>query len=334
MNIYVAMPVTREHIDTLKAACPEGSFIFAHVLGSADERCEKIAVEPNRESIMSADVIVGNVPVGILSDCTRLRLLQLNMAGSDAYAGRLPVGAKLANASGAYGLAISEHMLGMLLMLMKKLDIYRDNQNAELWRDEGCVTSIEGAVVLVVGLGDIGGEFAMRCKKLGAYCIGIRRSVAEKPAFADEMYTLGELDSLIPRADVIALALPNSEESRGLMNEERLLSMKRGSILLNVGRGNAVDTEALVRVLNSGHIKAGLDVTDPEPLPTGHPLWSCPGVMITPHISGYYHLKQTHDRIIEIAAANIKNLIEGKPILNAVDSATGYRQFDNRFSSR
>lgn len=90
--------------------------------------------------------------------------LQLNMAGSDAYAGKLPAGAELANASGAYGLAISEHMLGMLLVLMKKLDIYRDNQNKGLWRDEGNVESIENAKVLVVGLGDIGGEFALRCK--------------------------------------------------------------------------------------------------------------------------------------------------------------------------
>lgn len=107
--------------------------------------------------------------------------------------------------------------------------------------------------------------------------------------------------------------------------------MKRGAILLNVGRGNAVDTDAIVRVLNSGRIKAGLDVTDPEPLPQGHPLWNCPGALITPHISGYYHLKQTHDRIIEIAAANIRSLLDGKPILNAVDAETGYRKPDNRF---
>lgn len=331
MNIYVAMPVTQEHINTLKASCPEGNFEFARVLNGADERSAKDPFELNREMIKSADVVVGNIPVDILPECTRLKLLQLNMAGSDAYAGKLPAGAELANASGAYGLAISEHMLGMLLVLMKKLDVYRDNQNKGLWRDEGNVESIENAKVLVVGLGDIGGEFAMRCKKLGAYCIGIRRSKAAKPDFVNELHTLEALDNLLSDADVVALALPNSAESRGLMNEERLLKMKRGAILLNVGRGNAVDTDALVRVLNSGRIKAGLDVTDPEPLPQGHPLWNCPGALITPHISGYYHLKQTHDRIIEIAAANIRSLLDGKPILNAVDAETGYRKPDNRF---
>lgn len=164
MNIYVAMPVTQEHINTLKASCPEGNFEFARVLNGADERCAKDPFDLDREMIKAADVVVGNIPVDILPECTRLKLLQLNMAGSDAYAGKLPAGAELANASGAYGLAISEHMLGMLLMLMKKLDIYRDNQNKGLWRDEGNVESIENAKVLVVGLGDIGGEFAMRCK--------------------------------------------------------------------------------------------------------------------------------------------------------------------------
>lgn len=112
-------------------------------------------------------------------------------------------------------------MLGMLLMLMKKLDVYRDNQNKGLWRDEGNVESIENAKVLVVGLGDIGGEFALRCKKLGAYCIGIRRSKAAKPDFVNELHTLEALDNLLSDADVVALALPNSAESRGLMNEER-----------------------------------------------------------------------------------------------------------------
>ena len=193
MNIYVAMPVTQEHINTLKASCPEGNFEFARVLNGADERSAKDPFELDREMIKSADVVVGNIPVDILPECTRLKLLQLNMAGSDAYAGKLPAGAELANASGAYGLAISEHMLGMLLVLMKKLDVYRDNQNKGLWRDEGNVESIENAKVLVVGLGDIGGEFAMRCKKLGAYCIGIRRSKAAKPDFVDNVVPAEEV---------------------------------------------------------------------------------------------------------------------------------------------
>ena len=151
------------------------------------------------------------------------------------------------------------------------------------------------------------------------------------PEFMDEMHTLDELDSLLPSADVVALALPNSEASRHLMNEARLRSMKRGAILLNVGRGSAVDTDALVKVLNEGLITAGIDVTDPEPLPKEHPLWHCPGIIITPHISGYYHLRHTQDTIIEIAACNIENYMNGRPIRNLVDRITGYRAVENRY---
>lgn len=319
MNIIVAMPTLPEHELRLKSACPEGHFWFLQ---------DKM---PNERMLESADVIIGTVPIEKLMQCVNLKLMQLSMAGSDAFAGKLPNGAMLANASGAYGLAISEHMLGMLFMLMKKLYLYRDNQMKNLWEDEGEVFSIEGARVLTVGLGDIGGEFAKRCKLLGAYNIGIRRSVREKPEYMDEMHSLDELDRLLPMSDIVALALPNGAESKGLMNEDRLTKMRHGAILLNVGRGSAIDTNALVKVLNDGHILAGLDVTDPEPLPKEHPLWQCPGVVITPHISGYYHLRKTHDLIIEIAARNIENLISGRPIMNLVDSDTGYRKVENRF---
>lgn len=319
MNILVAMPTYEEHEIRLKKACPEAAFTFLH------------GNRPEREQLENAEIIIGNIPSGDLQYCRNLKFLQLSMAGSDTFAGKVPENILLANSSGAYGLAISEHMLGMLLMLTKKLYLYRDNQNGAVWHDEGNVTSIFGSRVLTVGLGDIGGEFAKRCKSLGAYNIGIRRTMRSCPEFMDEMHTLDELDSLLPSADVVALALPNSEASRHLMNEARLRSMKRGAILLNVGRGSAVDTDALVKVLNEGLIMAGIDVTDPEPLPKEHPLWHCPGIIITPHISGYYHLRHTQDTIIEIAACNIENYMNGRPIRNLVDRITGYRAVENRY---
>lgn len=319
MNILVAMPTYEEHEIRLKKACPEAAFTFLH------------GNRPEREQLENAEIIIGNIPSGDLQYCRNLKFLQLSMAGSDTFAGKVPENVLLANSSGAYGLAISEHMLGMLLMLTKKLYLYRDNQNEAVWHDEGNVTSIFGSRVLTVGLGDIGGEFAKRCKSLGAYNIGIRRTMRSCPEFMDEMHTLYELDSLLPSADVVALALPNSEASRHLMNEARLRSMKRGAILLNVGRGSAVDTDALVKVLNEGLIMAGIDVTDPEPLPKEHPLWHCPGIIITPHISGYYHLRHTQDTIIEIAACNIENYMNGRPIRNLVDRITGYRAVENRY---
>lgn len=318
LSVLVAMPTETEHESMLRGACQKADFIFTHGENFSEEL------------IRSADVIIGNVSLESLKKADKLKFLQLNMAGSDSYAGKLKEGVLLANASGAYGLAISEHMLGVTLMLMKKLYLYRDNQNASIWQDEGRVTSLEGAKVLVVGLGDIGGRYAEKCSLLGAKCTGIRRSPRLKPHYVDDVFTLESLDSLLPEADVVALALPNSEQSRYIMDRKRLFSMKKGAILLNVGRGNAIVTDALVEALNAGHILAGIDVTDPEPLPSGHPLWKCQNIIITPHISGYYHLRQTHDRIIEIAAENLRRFSEGEPLLNSVNASTGYRELENR----
>lgn len=317
MRIHVALPTTTAHRELLKTACPKGEFVFNEG-------------DYSKEALAEAEVVIGNPPPEMLHSLDKLRFIQLGMAGSDNYRGRLREGMLLANASGAYGLAIGEHMLASLLMLIKKLHLYRDNQSEALWRDEGGVTSVEGARVLVVGLGDIGGEFAKKCKALGAYCIGIRRSVHDKPEYVDELHTLELLDVLLPTADVVALALPQSAQSAGLMNEARLRSMKRGAVLLNVGRGSAIDTDALVRVLEEGLIMAALDVTSPEPLPAEHPLWRCKNCLITPHVSGFYHLKQTHDRIISIAARNLSAYSKGEPIGNLVDDATGYRVTENR----
>ncbi len=318
MKIVVTIPVKLHHIEMLKAACPSAEFYFTN--GRPDDRL-----------LEEAEVIIGGVAADQLPLCKKLRFLQLSMAGSDSYAKLIPESIILANASGAYGLAISEHMIGVMLMLMKKLHLYRDNQNESLWRDEGTVTTPMGEKVLIVGLGDIGGEFAKRCKALGAYCIGIRRTLREMPDYIEEQHTLADLDSLLPECGVVALALPQSDESIHLMNEKRLQLMKKGAILLNVGRGSAVDTEALLKVLEEGRISAGLDVTEPEPLPAGHPLWKCPNCMITPHISGYYHLAETHDRIVRIAAENLSAYIGGGTIRNLVNRKTGYRENENRF---
>ena len=317
MRVLVTIPAEPEHRSFLETSCRYCEFVY--------ER------QPSDEELEKAEAVVGVVPVEKLPICKKLRFLQLSMAGSDAYKGRMPEGTVLANASGAYGLAISEHAFAAMLMMMKKLNLYRDNQNEAVWRDEGGVTSVEGARVLIVGLGDIGGEFAKRCKAFGACCIGIRRTLREKPDYIDEMHTPEELDPILPTCDVVLLALPQSEETKRLFDERRLYSMKPGSILINVGRGSAIDTDALVRVLNDGRIKASVDVTDPEPLPPEHPLWKCRNILITPHISGFFHLRHTHDTIFRIAARNIAAFIAGEPIMNVVDPETGYRMTDNRY---
>ncbi len=201
----------------------------------------------------ATDIILGNVPPALLRDAQRLRWIQLNSAGSNDYAkpGVLPEGTQLTNASGSYGLAISEHMLGLCLMLIKKLHLYRDNQKRALWHDEGAVTSITGSTTLVIGLGDIGSQFARRMQALGSTVLGIRRMpAAGKPDYVSSVHGLAELDDLLPLADVVALTLPETPQTVHLINRERLARMKPGAVLLNVGRGNAIETEALCDALS------------------------------------------------------------------------------------
>ena len=132
------------------------------------------------------------------------------------------------------------------------LYLYRDNQRRSLWQDEGDVTSIWNSVTLVIGLGDIGGEFARRMKALGSYVIGVKRTPGKKPEWLDELHTMEELDSLLPRADIISLSLPQTPDTFHMMNESRLMALKPSAILINVGRGSAIDTDALTRVMKQG----------------------------------------------------------------------------------
>ena len=133
--------------------------------------------------------------------------------------------------------------------------------------------------------------------------------------------------SCCPRQMWFAVTLPGTEATRGLMDRERLAKMKEGAVLLNVGRGFIVDTEALCDALESGRLAgAGLDVTDPEPLPAGHRLWNIPTAVVTPHVSGHYHLRETHQRIVNIFTENLRRFQAGEPLRNQVDFATGYRR--------
>lgn len=326
----VTIPTGERHRNLLQQAAPGWEFRFR---GTDTLVCAPQEALPGRpvtqEDVDWAQVILGNVPAAMLHGSPALEWLQTNSAGVEPYIqpGVLAGDTLLTNATGAYGLAIAEHMLGMLLELFKKLELYRDAQKSGAWQSQGAVKAVYGSTVLVLGMGDIGGEFAARCKALGAKVIGVRRSPRPCPEYADEVHLLEDLDSLLPQADVVAITLPGTDATRGLMSRERLAKMKEGAVLLNVGRGFIVDTEALCDALERGHLSgAGVDVTDPEPLPPTHRLWNIPTAVVTPHISGFYHLRDTHERIVGIFLENLRHFQAGEPLRNLVDFATGYRK--------
>ena len=316
-NVLVIMRADEKHLEQLRQAAPGAEVIRQSVKTLTDAQIE------------AADVIVGNLPPERLPKMKKARLLQLNTAGVTApylALGKTAPDTVLCCASGAYGAAISEHMLAALLGLMKRLHEYRDDQHQAAWIDRGPVRSLRDAQVLVVGLGDIGQNFARLVSLMGAKVTGIRRRAGTPPEGVDKVATMEELDELLPQADVVALSLPETKETIGLMDAQRFVLMKPNSYLLNVGRGSAVNQEALVEALQSGHLAgASIDVTTPEPLPKEHPLWQQKNLLLTPHISGQYHLQLTHDRIVEIAAHNIRTLREGGEFIARVDYKSGYR---------
>lgn len=316
INILILMPMDEEQKLAIMKVAPSANFIFSSV------------AEINSDTIADVHIIIGNPPVDMVKFAKNLKLLQLNSAGADYYLkdGILNDGVVLTNATGAYGLAISEYMIGVLLEMFKKLNYYRDNQNNCLWKDEGEVKSIYGSTALIVGLGDIGGEFAKRIKALGGYTIGVRRSDTNKPEYLDELHLTDELDELLPKADIVALSLPGTKATYKLFSVDKIAKMKDGAVLINVGRGTVMDTDALCDALENGKLSgAALDVTDPEPLPKEHRLWNIKNAVITPHVSGDYHLKETHNRIVKIAIANLEAFIKGEKLRNIVDFSTGYK---------
>lgn len=316
MKILVTMPLNDRQKDCLREQAPGADFTF-HIKSLITE-----------DDLRNAEVILGNVSdPGQLRIAGELKWIQLNNAGTEGYCDpqNVPERVQLTNATGAYGLAISEHMIGCLFMLRKKLHLYYENQLNTEWAREGQVGVVEGSRVLSVGMGDIGGTFLKKMKALGAYTVGIRRTPSKKPPYADELYTMDALDEQLAKADVVALSLPGNEKTRHTMDRRRLRLMKESAVLLNVGRGSAVDTEALTECLREGAIGgAALDVTDPEPLPAEHPLWRAPNAIITPHISGGFALPETLEQIVGICADNLARYVSGRPLKNQIDRESGY----------
>ena len=315
MKILVALPLDERQKERLEQNFRHQEFRYC------------LPGELSAEVLSDAEVILGNVPPQCLVHARKLRWLQLNNAGTEGYCdGALPEDVILTNATGAYGLAISEHMIGMLFELQKKLNLYSRNQREHLWQREGHVRIIEGSRVLVIGLGDIGTAFARKMKALGCRTTGIKRREGRRPEGVDSLYTLERLEQMLPLADIVALCLPGNQDTYHLMNEERLALLKKDAVLLNVGRGMTLDTEALTRALQEGRIAgACLDVTDPEPLPSEHPLWEMDNVILTPHVSGLFELPETLEKILDICIENLECYLVKRPLRNVIDRKTGYR---------
>lgn len=282
-----------------------------------------------QEDLEKTTIIFGNMPVEKIKQAKQVKWIQTKSAGVDQYCnpGVLQANTCLTNATGAYGKPISEYMVGTVFALYKNLLKYKMRQSKAVWANVGHVKMIDNTKVLVIGLGDIGLQFALRMKKLGAYTIGIKRTLINKPEGIDELYTMEHLDEVLPQADVIALALPRTSSTYHMLEKRRFELMKDDALIINVGRGEAIDTEALVETLQSGKLLgAALDVFEQEPLDPNHPLWQMENVLITPHVSGGNYDLETGDMVFDIMLDNFKRYFNHEPLHNIVDKTTGYKK--------
>lgn len=282
--------------------------------------------ELSEETVATAEIIYGWPRVDLLPHASCLKWLQLPSAGANGYTDKSAYCNSdiiVTSSSGVYGLSVTEHVFSFILAFNRQLPFYLHNQRERCWKRTDAARDFLGSTVGIIGLGDIGTEIAKRAKAWGANVIALKRHPAQKPEYIDILYSIKDLDLLLAQSDYVILAVPETPETKGIISKERLGKMKADAILINVGRGTLVDQEALIEALKTHRIGgAGLDVTDPEPLPADHPLWTLSNVIITSHsagISPHNHLKR-----LQIFKQNLNRYIKGAPLINIVDFNAGY----------
>jgi len=302
---------------------------------------ELIPIPANPESEIIVDFWVPP-PAGALGEriwphLRGVKIAQSMLAGTEWLTRLVGPSVTVCNAQGAHSISTAEWTIAAILAMLKYLPLYRDLQNRSEWctRKQGSAIyaalhhderpqfppimqeELFGKRVLVVGYGDIGKTIERMLEPFG---VEITRVVRRARHASDgnrlKVHAVSELDDLLPSAEIVILILPLTEESHGLIGATQMGLMQQGALLVNAARGPIVQTDALVDALNSGRIRAAVDVTDPEPLPAEHALWKCPNLLITPHVAG--STPQFSPRAVRIAVEQVRRVLAGEPLLHVV----------------
>jgi phosphoglycerate dehydrogenase-like enzyme len=265
-----------------------------------------------------------------------VKVAQSLMAGVDWVLPWLPKDVVLCDGRGIHDISASEWVMAAIMATMKRIPLYRDLQAKQQWKGFATVTDgflsetgpsrgqytvlaedLAGKTVLIVGYGSIGEAIEARLTPFGVNMLRVARRARDRPLVS----AIAELHELIPQADVIVLIVPLTEQTRGLFGQTEFGLMRRGALLVNAARGPVVVTDALVAALEEHRIRAAVDVTDPEPLPAGHPLWTAPNCLITPHVGG--STPEFIHRAFRFAAGQVQRFMAGDTLENMVTEA-GY----------
>jgi phosphoglycerate dehydrogenase-like enzyme len=239
-----------------------------------------------------------------------LRVVQLLSAGAERFAGRLPEGVALCNARGAHTPSTAEWAVTATLAAQRGLPFFAREQEAGRWTPRTHSTVV-GAKVLVVGAGDIGRTIGRMLAGFDVELTYVARTAR------DGVHPTTALPELLPLADVVIVIVPVTDETIGLVDAAFLAAMKDDALLVNAARGVVVDTDALLAELTAGRLRAAVDVTEPEPLPEGHPLWTAPNLLLTPHVGG--NVPGTNERAAAAVGDQLRRILAGEPLVNVVD---------------
>ncbi|MBI3828437.1 MAG: D-2-hydroxyacid dehydrogenase [Planctomycetes bacterium] len=328
-KILMCLPVTAAELDKARREFPQFLWVPS----------EKGRMEPQHAD---AAIVYGPPRLDLIEGATAVKWVQSTSAGAEKIA-RSPQFQKgsfaLTTAAGMHD-SCAEHALALLLALTRQVAWYArfsgEDRHAGkpgepkpydhgIWaarKNNPAPRVLSGSTLGVLGLGAIGRRVAAAARALGMRVIGVSyygRPVAE----ADETYPIAELDAQLPRFDVLVLVLPSSPETDGLLDAARIAKLPKHALVVNVGRGNAVDQLALLRALTEGRIAgAGLDVFEPEPLPADSPFYTLPNVVITPHVGG--NRPDYNERAFEIFVDNLRRYVKGDPLRHEVERGRAY----------
>ncbi|HEX3536298.1 MAG TPA: D-2-hydroxyacid dehydrogenase, partial [Stellaceae bacterium] len=306
--------LTREWARRLAEATPDLDIIAPETMEGAEQ------------AIAMAEGAFGRIPPALLARADKLRWLQAPQAAPPAgfyYPELIEHPVVITNFREIYNDHIGAHVMSFVLAFARGLHVYLPQQQRRQWKklppDTG-VVHLPEATALIVGVGGIGSEIARLASAFGMRVIGIDERRTEKSPGIAELHRAAALDELLPQADFVILTVPHTPETEGFMNRARFRRMKRTAFFINIGRGMTTRLDDLVAALTAGEIAgAGLDVYEQEPLPADHPLWTTPGVLLTPHTAGYG--PYLDERRFEVLSDNCRRFAAGQPLRNLVDKS-------------
>ncbi|MDD3346706.1 D-2-hydroxyacid dehydrogenase [Oscillibacter sp.] len=285
--------------------------------------------EEAKACLPHCEVLYAQSPELLRAAPANLKWYCASSAGVDVYCKNDGIFANpdcLLSNSNAYGVTIAEYVVMVTLMLLRRMPEYTEPLRNHEWAPPRAIRSIRDSEITVLGTGNIGSNVAQRMRGMGAArIVGLSRSGKAREAVYDELYPTSELDKVLPNTHILVMALPSTAETFGILSRERIALLPQDAIVINVGRGTAVDQSALVDALNAGQIAgAGLDVMVPEPLPKDDPLWNAKNLVLTPHTSGNLTLGYTCEANVDMFCADLGNYAAGRPLTHLVDRSRGY----------